>query len=75
MDLLKSTTIKLLSFSFALILAAGCATVTDANLDLPEEEQTSFETSTTEGTTWDTRNGDDMNPIIERPKLPGSVLD
>jgi len=75
MDLLKSTTIKLLSFSFALLVAAGCATVTDANLDLPEEEQTTFETSATEGTTWDTRNGDDMDPIIERPKLPGSVLD
>lgn len=75
MDLLKSTTIKLLSFSFALILAAGCATVTDANLDLPEEEQTSFETSTTEGPLWDTRNGDDMNPIIERPKTGGGALD
>lgn len=75
MDLLKSTTIKLLSFSFALLIAAGCATVTDANLDLPEEEQTSFETTTTEGTTWDTRNGDDMNPIIERPKTGGGALD
>ena len=75
MDLLKSTTIKLISFSFALLVAAGCATVTDANLDLPEEKQTTFETSATEGTTWDTRNGDDMNPIIERPKTGGGALD
>lgn len=66
---------KIALFSLAFLFAAGCATVTDANLDLPEEEQPSFETSTTEGTMWDTRNGDDMDPIIDRPKLPGSVLD
>ena len=67
MKIIKSTTTKTLSFSFALLFAAGCATVTDANLDLPENEQPTFETTTTGGTFWDTRNGDDMDPIVERP--------
>jgi len=72
---MKNIITKTALFALALAFAAGCATVTDANLDLPEEEQPSFKTSTTEGANWDTRNGDDMDPIIERPKLPGSVLD
>ena len=72
---MKNIITKIALFSLALAFAAGCATVTDANIDPPEEAKPSFETSSTEGTTWDTRNGDDMNPIIDRPKLPGSVLD
>ena len=36
---MKSLTTKVLSFSFALLFAAGCATVTDANLDLPETQE------------------------------------
>ena len=75
MKALKSTTIKLLSFSFALLFAAGCATVTDANLDLPEEEITTIETTTTGDSFWELGNGDDMDPIIDRPKAGGSVLD
>ena len=71
---MKSLTTKVLSFSFALLFAAGCATVTDANLDLPETEQPAVET-TTGDTFWDTRNGDDMNPIIERPTSGGTVLE
>lgn len=72
---MKSITIKLITFSIALLFAAGCATVTDANLDLPEDDQPSFETTETGGTLVDTRNGDDMNPIIERPKTGGGALD
>jgi len=72
---MKSITIKLITFSVAFLFAVGCATVTDANLDLPEEDQPSFETSENVGTLWDTRNGDDMNPIIERPKTGGGALD
>ena len=72
---MKSLTTKLLSFSFALIFAAGCATVTDANMDLPEEEVPTYETSTTEGSFWDTRNGDDMDPIIDRPTTGGTILE
>ena len=72
---MKSITIKLTTLSAAFLFAAGCATVTDANLDLPEEEPAYFETSETSGTMWDTRNGDDMDPIIERPKTGGGPLD
>ena len=72
---MKSLTTKIISFSFALLFAAGCATVTDANLELPEEEQPTFETTTTDNSFWDTRNGDDMDPIVERPTAGGSVLD
>lgn len=72
---MKSIKNKIVIFSFALLFAAGCATVTDANLDLPEDEKPSFETSETNSTLWDTRNGDDMNPIIERPTAGGTVLD
>ena len=75
MKSLKSTTTKVLSFSFALLFAAGCATVTDANLDLPETEQPTVETTTTGDSFWDTRNGDDMDPIIERPTSGGTVLE
>jgi len=72
---MKSLTTKVLSFSFALLFAAGCATVTDANLDLPETEQPTVETTTTGDSFWDTRNGDDMDPIIERPTSGGTVLE
>ena len=72
---MKNIITKIALFTLALAFAAGCATVTDANIDLPEEEKPSFEISSTEGITWDTRNGDDMDPIVDRPKLPGSVLD
>ena len=72
---MKSLTTKVLSFSFALLFAAGCATVTDANLDLPENDQPTFETTTTDGTFWDTRNGDDMDPIVERPTTGGTLED
>ncbi|WP_340105595.1 hypothetical protein [Rhodohalobacter sp. 8-1] len=74
MKSLKSTTIKALSFSFALLFAAGCATVTDANLDLPETTEPTVETTSTEGSFWNT-NGDDMDPIIDRPKTGGGALD
>ena len=72
---MKSLTTKVLSFSFALLFAAGCATVTDANLDLPETEQPTFETTTTGNSFWDTRNGDDMDPIVERPTTGGTLED
>ena len=72
---MKSITTKVFSFSFALLFAAGCATITDANLELPEEEVTTFETTTTDGSFWDTRNGDDMDPIIDRPRAGGSMED
>ena len=74
MKILKSSTPKILSFAFALIFAAGCATVTDANIDMPEvQETTTIETTSIDGSFWDSRNGDDMDPIIDRPQTGGSL--
>lgn len=70
---MKNLKAKILIFSFALLFTAGCATVTDANLEIPEDKSTSFEISETNDAVWDTRNGDDMNPIIERPKTGTSM--
>ncbi len=49
---MKSLTTKVLSFSFALLFAAGCATVTDANLDIPETNEPTVETTTGETKNW-----------------------
>ena len=52
------------------VMLAGCATVTDANVDHQEvnNEQT-YTTTTTETTTsddnWFSRLGNDMDPIID----------
>jgi len=71
---MKSLTSKVLSFAFALIFAAGCATVTDANIDMPEvQEKNTIETTSIDGSFWDSRNGDDMDPIIDRPQTGGSL--
>jgi len=71
---MKSLTSKVLSFAFAHIFAAGCATVTDANIDMPEvQEKNTIETTSIDGSFWDSRNGDDMDPIIDRPQTGGSL--
>ena len=52
------------------ILFAGCATVTDANVDLLDES--AEETTTTierAGDTWDQKTGSDMDPIIVKPEM------
>jgi len=51
-----------------LILFAGCATLTDANVDLAEEENTVISIERANDT-WDSRNGSDMGTIIEKPVL------
>jgi hypothetical protein len=51
-----------------LILFAGCATITDANVDLVEEEATVISIERANDT-WDSRNGDDMGTVIEKPVL------
>ena len=51
-----------------LILFAGCATLTDANVDLAEEETTVISIERASDT-WDSRNGEDMGTIIEKPVL------
>jgi len=51
-----------------LILFAGCATLTDANVDLAEEENTVISIERASDT-WDSRNGEDMGVIHEKPVL------
>ena len=51
-----------------LILFAGCATLTDANVDLVEEETTVISIERASDT-WDSRNGEDMGVIHEKPVL------
>ena len=51
------------------ILFTGCATVTDANVDLmdePAEETTTMERA---GDTWNTEVGNDLEPIIVKPVM------
>ena len=51
------------------ILFTGCATVTDANVDLmdePAEETTTMERA---GDTWDQKTGSDMDVIIVKPVM------
>jgi hypothetical protein len=51
-----------------LILFAGCATITDANVDLAEEETTVISIERANDT-WDSRNGYDMGTFIDKPNL------
>jgi hypothetical protein len=41
---------------------------------MPETNEPTIETTTTEGSFWDTSNGDDMDPIVEKPR-PGGTLE
>ncbi|PWN05419.1 hypothetical protein [Rhodohalobacter mucosus] len=51
-----------------LILFAGCATVTDANSDLNEEETKGITIERVDGT-WDNTTDDKMDPIVEKPDM------
>ena len=70
---MKTLTSKLLTFAFALLFAGGCASMTDANADLPQDNEITFETTSTEGTFWDSKSSDDMDPIIDRPQTGGTL--
>lgn len=54
----KQTLLKITSISFALLLTAGCATVTDANVDLKETDEPSVTTTTVDDNDWFSRTGD-----------------
>jgi len=69
MNSYKTLISKLSLTAIVLFMAAGCATVTDANADLMDEP--SVETTTIEkaGDTWDQSGGNDMDPIIVKPEM------
>ena len=64
----KSILYKLSVASFAILFAAGCATVTDANADLHEEETKVISIERVDGT-WDNTTDDKMDPIVEKPNM------
>ena len=70
MDTYKTLISKISLTAIALFFVAGCATVTDANVDLLDEP--AEETTTTierAGDTWDQKTGSDMDPIIVKPEM------
>ena len=58
-------TLKNLLTITVLVLFAGCATVTDANLDSEQPDEPTVTTSTVDGDDWLSGAGDGMDPIIE----------
>ncbi len=69
MDTYKTVISKISLTAIALFFAAGCATVTDANVDLMDEPAVETTTIERAGDTWDQRTGDDMDPIIVKPEM------
>ncbi|MEX2345860.1 MAG: hypothetical protein WD604_09620 [Balneolaceae bacterium] len=64
----KTVFTKLFAGIFAILLAAGCASVTDANTDISEPTLEKV-TVTQSSDTWDSQGGDDMDPLIEEPDM------
>jgi len=58
-------TLKNLLTITVLVLFAGCATITDANLDSEQPDEPTVTTSTVDGDDWLSGAGDGMDPIIE----------
>ncbi len=52
-----------------LVLFAGCASVTDANLDSADDQQIRTVQVEKATSTWDSKAGDDMDPIIDKPDM------
>ena len=72
---MKSLMFILDSSSIALYIPAHTLSLHDAILILPEEEVPTYETPTTEGSFWATRNGDHMDTLIDRPTTGGTILE
>ncbi len=91
MNIIMNTSIdikKRLSPIFSMLLAiglmAGCASVTDANIDQPDDapaKVTSVDNELNDknlindDSIWDSSIGDDMDPIIDRPTSGGTYHD
>lgn len=68
MKTFKATITNLSSIVLALIFVAGCATVTDTNMDLTEADEPAVITTTVDnGNDWFNRAGDGLDPIIDGP--------
>jgi hypothetical protein len=69
MDYSKTLFSKISITAFALVFAAGCASVTDAGVDILDETSPAIYTIEKANDTWDSRNGEDMGTIIEKPNM------
>jgi hypothetical protein len=76
--------LKLLISAFVITAFASCASVTDANMDQPEEAPAKItsvdndqadEAATNDDSIWYNSIGDDMDPIIDRPPSGGTYHD
>ena len=65
----KSLFSKISITAFALIFAAGCASVTDAGIESQDDFEPTVISIERASDTWDSRNGDDMGVIHEKPVL------
>jgi hypothetical protein len=65
----KSMFSSFATISFALLFAAGCASVTDANIGQPESDDSAIQAIEASSDTWNNENGDDMDTIIVRPTI------
>ncbi|MEX0660808.1 MAG: hypothetical protein WEA58_12140 [Balneolaceae bacterium] len=66
MNTFKGLLSKLSIIVFAVLFAAGCATVTDANIDAELPTEPTVETTSTDNGDWFSEAGDSMDPIIEK---------
>ncbi len=69
MNTLKTQFSKIITIVFAIGLTAGCASVTDANLDSADDQQVRTVQVEKATSTWDSKTGDDMDPIIDKPDM------
>jgi hypothetical protein len=60
--------LKAIATVSAVLLFASCATVTDANADLHEEDSKVISVERVDGT-WDNTTDDKMDPIVEKPDM------
>ncbi|MDR8392111.1 hypothetical protein NC796_13235 [Aliifodinibius sp. S!AR15-10] len=67
MNALKTFSVKTLAFSMIIALAAGCASVTDATFEAPEQPTTIDQPAQPTPETFG-GNDDDVQPIYEKPE-------
>lgn len=65
MNTFKGLFSKLSIIVFAVLFAAGCATVTDANIDAELPSEPTVETTSIDEGDWFSEAGNSMDPIID----------
>ena len=65
MATIKTMFSKLSIIVFAVLFAAGCATVTDANIDAELPSEPTVESTSIDGDDWFSGAGNTMDPILD----------